>query len=215
MGIKWKGGDSPAALRRKYFAKKREMERQAAGAIGRAATVLESAIDSRLFPVKSVSQQDAPGNKPIKLAGKKPRRTKIVKKDNYARVTIVPHWTTARSRAVQNLFFRAGIGAESLIRKGLVVTRTTRRGKSQTRGLRKLQGPGNSEFVKFNSARGKSLLTWAKRRDKGEQWRRHVVRLEKPEVVQPLQLDPSVKQAQPLVSGIFRDAARKGFRAKG
>lgn len=215
MGIKWKANNSPAALRRAYFAKKRTMEREAAGAIGRATTVLETSIKSRVFPAKAVSQQDAPANKAIRLAGRSPVRTKIVKKDNYARVTILPHWTPARTKAVQALFFRRGMGAEALIRKGLVVQRTQRRGKGQKKGLRKLQGPGAGEFVKFKSARGKSLLAWAQRRDKGEQWRRHVVRLEKPEIIQPLQLDPSVQQSTGLIEGIFRDAARRGFQAKG
>lgn len=219
MGIKWNGGDTPAKLRRAYFAKKRAMEREASGAIGRAATQLEKAVKSRVFPAKGVSQQDAPAQRPIKLAGRSPVSTRVFRKDNRARVTLSRHWTPARTPAIQALFRRHG-EEKALFRRGLVVrTKAQRRLDKRLKSAKSRRNAKSDgavvEFIRFNGKRGKSLLSWAKRRDRGEQWRSHVVRLNKPEIIQDLQLNPSVKQAQPLVSGIFRDAARRGFRAKG
>lgn len=208
-GIRWKNNNSPAALRRRYFAKKKAMEREAAGAIGRAADVLERAVKSRVFPAKAVSQQDAPGKRAITLAGRSPVSTKIDRKNNRARVSLVRHWTTARTRAVTSLFRRFG-EEKALFRPGLVVKRTRKTARGQKKGLRRLQGPAN-EFISFS--RDKGLETWAQRREKGEQIRRHVVRLQNPDIIQALQLTPSVKSAEGLIDGIFRDAARRGFRA--
>ena len=219
MGIKWKDGDTPAKLRRAYFAKKRTMEREAAGAIGRATTVLETSIKSRVFPARAVSQQDAPANRPIRLAGRSPVSTRIFRKENRARVSLTRHWTTARTAAARALFRRHG-QEKALFRPGLVVrTKAQRRLDKRIKSAHSRRNAKSDgvvvEFIRFSGKRGKSLLSWAKRRDRGEQWKRHVVRLEKPEIIQDLQLNPSVKQSAPLIEGIFRDAARRGFKAKG
>lgn len=193
MGISWKGGASPKALARKFQQKQKLMQRETLGALGKAATELEKSVKHRLFPARKVSQQDAPSHRALTLAGRAPYRLQIQKAERQARITLVRHWTPARTAGVRKVFGRFGL-TDKLTRKGLVVK--DRKGR-------------NPEYVPF--ARDKGLAKWATRKEKGNQLFRHVVRLDSPDVIQALQLEPAVKESRSTIQGIFRAAARRGF----
>lgn len=192
MALKWK--KSPAALRRAYFARKRAVEREALGALGRAVGQLEAQVKLRVFPAKAVNKQDAPGNRQIKLAGKKPIRTRIVRSQRMGVVAVQRHYTPVRTRkdALTAVFEHLGLGAQ-LLRKALVV-----RNKFQP----------NVPAQRIPLSRNKRLRQWAERTDRGYQIKRHVVRLKDPRVIRLLQLTPSVTRTIPFVSRLARDVLR-------
>lgn len=176
------------ALQRKLRAKEREMKRAELGALGEAATVLEKDIKARVFPVRRVSKQDAPGGRTISLAGVSPVRTTIDRAKSTAAVRVARHWTTARTPAVRAVLTRFGQGAK-LTRKGLYVGR-------------------DEEFVRFD--REPRLLAWARARG---QVQRHKVRLSNPAAIKALQVAPAAAQAYPKIHRIWLDATRRALRS--
>lgn len=177
-------------FRARLQAKARAAQREAAGALGEAATVLEKEARARVFPARKVNQQDAPGNRVVLLAGRSPVRTTLQTSQRTAIVRVSRHWTTARSAAVRNTFTALGL-ADKLQRRGLVV---------RARG-----------FVLFS--RDAKLATWAHRADKGNQYLRHVVRLSDPRAIQRLSLTPAVRESIPRISAIWLRATRRAIQA--
>lgn len=175
------------ALQAKLRAKERELKRAEAGALGEAATVLETDIKARVFPVRGVSKQDAPGGRTISLAGRSPVSTTIDRSKSTAVVRVSRHWTTARTPAVRGVLTRLGL-ADRLTRKGLYVGR-------------------DEEFVRFD--REPHLLAWARARG---QVQRHKVRLSDPAAIRVLQVAPAAAQAFPRINRIWLNAARRAIR---
>lgn len=188
MSLTWKGG-GPRALQRKLFAAKRAMERETLGALGTATTVLENSIKRRTHPARRVNQQDAPAGRPLTLAGRSPIRTRIDAQKRTSRVTVARHWTHARTRAVQAIFRRMG-QEKKLFRRGLYLR--------------------NWGFVPFSQDAG--LERWAQKPNKGQQIRRHAVRLSDPRMVQLLELEPAVKEVAPLLRQILGAAYARGVK---
>lgn len=188
MSLTWKGG-GPRALQRKLFAAKRAMERETLGALGTATTVLENSIKRRTHPARRVNQQDAPAGRPLTLAGRSPIRTRIDAQKRTSRVTVARHWTHARTRAVEAIFKRQG-QANKLLRRGLFLR--------------------DWGFVPFSSDPG--LLRWAQKPEKGQQVRRHAVRLSEPKTIQLLELQPAVAECAPLIHQILRAAYARGVK---
>ena len=201
------------AQQKRYFAKKRAMAREAAGALGRAVTVLETQIKKRVKPARRINKQDTTDRKARSLDSRSPVRTSINNAKREGKVTLTRHFTGARSKAVTALFRRFG-EESALFRKGLLVGRTRKRGKGQKKGLRKLAGPGE-QYILFSRNEGKpkdkGIAKWATRKDRGEQLRRHVVRLQKPEIIQALSILPGVAGARTAVTNILRAAGRKAI----
>ncbi|MFI0609205.1 MAG: hypothetical protein ACH37Z_15105 [Anaerolineae bacterium] len=179
---------STKAFQRKLKAKERALEREAAGALGEAATELEKDIKSRVFPVKHVSRQDAPGGTVINLAGRSPVATTINRSQGTAVVRVSRHWTTARTAGVRNTFQSVGLGAK-LERRGLYI---------------------GGNFVLFS--RDPGLKKWAHRPEKGNQYLRHVVRLSEPQVIGRMMVRPGAREAFPKVTKIWLRATRRAFR---
>lgn len=176
-------------LRRRLKAAERQVQREAAGALGEATTELEKEIKGRVFPARRVNQQDAPGGNVISLAGRSPVSTTIKPSRGEAVVRVARHWTPARTAAVRGVFQAAGLGAK-LERRGLIV---------------------RGEFLLFSREPG--LARWAHRPEKGSQYLRHVVRLSDPAVISRLQVKPAVAQAFPRISKIWQRAARRTFQS--
>lgn len=188
MGIKLTGA---RRLQRKLKAKQRAMEREAAGALGEAASELESDIKSRVFPAKRVSQQDAPAGRAISLSGRSPVQTKIQRAQRTATVKVQRHWTPARTPAI-----RAIVGPRGLERRGLYVQDLT---------------TFTFRFVSFREE--PNLLRWARRPDKGRQYLRHVVRLRKPEWIRQIAVSPGAREAFPKITRIWLRITRRTFRS--
>lgn len=187
MGLKLSG---VAKLQAQLKAKERAMQREAAGALGEAASELERGIKSRVFPARRVNQQDAPGQRPISLTGRSPLRTRVQPAQKIATVRVSRHWTGARARAVRNTFVSLGL-IDKLVRRGLVVK--------------------NRGFILFS--RDPKLAYWARRPDKGSQALRHVVRLSDPRTIQRLTLNPGVRQATPRIAAIWLQSTRRALKS--
>lgn len=184
MGIKLTG---VRRFQARLKAKERAMQREAAGALGEAATELESDIKSRVFPARRVSRQDAPGGVSISLSGRSPVRTRIQKAQRTATVSVQRHWTPARTAGV-----KATLGDRLLRRRGLYIA-------------------PRFEFVTFSQ--DPALLRWAQRPDKGQQLYRHVVRLNKPEHIRLLQISPGAREAFPKITRVWLRVTRRAFRS--
>lgn len=191
MAFRW-GSNSPQKLRAAFQAQKRKMERERHGALGKAVSVFEEELKRRVYPARKINKQDAPGGRERSLSRRTPVRVKIDSGSRRAIVSILAHWTFARARggesAVESVFRRVG-QAEELQRKALIV-----KGK------------------RLPFKRYPKLEKWAHRRDKGEQYRRHTVRIQSAKAMAILQMDPTVKRTAPKFKQIAQEAFRKGLR---
>lgn len=159
-----------------------------------AATLVKGAVQKRVFMPRQVSKQDAP--RKMRITRRSPVGTRVDRSSATALVSVGAHWTPARSKAIQRL-----VPASELTRTFLKIRRPLLLGS----GARRVKAIQDEKRLKIS--RYKWLDEWARRPEKGEQIRRHVIRMKSPDARMSLLLAPAVKEKEQDVIKIFRLSA--------
>lgn len=206
MATAWKR--SPRRLISRLEKIRRSVPLEATGSIKRVIAGVKSKIKDRVHPARTLNRQDSPSGKRQQVASGQPYD--VVHTPDAAGVTIrlslSGYYTGARTEAVQKIF--ASIGKKSLlVRKTLLVYLGNRGGKKKFRS--DVKGRGGREVRLRLSGHGR-LQIWAERKMKGEQIRRHVVRLPK-EALRRLVMVNTVKTSIPELLSAWQEGIKKGF----
>ena len=159
-----------------------------AGALKDAATLLSEELSKRVFMPRAINRQDSPTGKRKWVARQRPIGVDI-KDQETARVTLGPHWTPARTRAIKGVL---GGQTALLARPGLIVAR------SKGKRITWMQAP--------------RLLAWAMRPDR-QQFMRHTLFLEDAAALRRLERAPAVGRAAPKIYAIWREQVKRGLRS--
>lgn len=219
--------------------KAKETQRQVGEATVQAVQVVGEAADARIIIPRQRSGQDdlkIPGAYRYKQQyhPRSPvyRRVDTVEAVGY--VLVAGHWTTARSPGILRVFQRLG-RSQDLFRKALFVQerkpqyvqinkellteKQLRRWRKSINskamkerylaGLARQAHHETDRLLTFNQA--PRLLKWAKREDRGEQYRRHAIRLSNPDARRMLILQPAVDKNLESIIDLYHRAAATGL----
>ncbi|TXH16686.1 MAG: hypothetical protein E6R03_05080 [Hyphomicrobiaceae bacterium] len=188
---------SPKLLISKLEKIKKQVVRETAGETGQVVRVLDNQTKRRVFPAKKVSKQDSPTGLDFRQSGNKSSNVQVdwrVNADGIViKVGVLGHYTGARTPGVVNIMNRMG-RAQQLLRTGLTVRRKS----------------GTLQRLQFSTH--PSLLVWAEREDKGQQFRRHVVLLDKA-MMAALILGPVIANNTKRIFAAWKRGFQKGFLA--
>ena len=195
----WKKGKSPTDWARLMERRRSRLAKRLGVAITEITDDVTTAAKDLAIVAKRVSKQDAPAGKERTLTRRTPVRRKVNRRAYRGIVMVQGFWTGARSKAIQDIFARHGMG-QQLLRKWLYV----RRGEFVKNGPR-----GQRAIEKVNISRDPGVRRWAINLG---QHRRHVIYVSDPRVKRDLVLAASLNRTRPKRRATFRKAVKQGLR---
>ncbi|MCW5867470.1 MAG: hypothetical protein KIS61_09425 [Candidatus Eremiobacteraeota bacterium] len=195
----WKKG-SPKQFGQRLKNTAQAIKRENTATASKALTELEAQVQKRAKASRRVNKQDNPRGTVFNQATAPPISGRTGREGDtvFARVTIRPFWTGARSQALKAILTTLGL-IPTLFRRSLLVIRGGRRGRAAGRAPQRI-----------HFRRSPQLARWAARADKGSQYLAHVTRL-KGEALRRLVAVGAVKAAVPKVLRDWRQAMSRAL----